>query len=223
MQQWEFSWSPRSFLVATQTGQWKFETMVITNCSSRSTIHAIKIVMQWCSFKSGPTIVQYICWFFHSGSSMTCKQWWKRCCHRIPGILSFNTLLGPNSVQWNWPIGNLPTGARLLGNASARDSCEYLWVTYRWDAWTYPLRSSLNVSCWMLELLEQVYSLAEVYPGNVSPCNDWFPQRQTCFPNPDLGSAYRLAPRSPVSKSHRGSFGGIAIDIQTKEETKTNK
>ena len=41
---------------------------------------------------------------------------------------------------------------------------------------------------------------------------------------PDLGSAYRLAPQSPVSRCSGVTFlGGITVDIQTKEETKTNK
>ena len=55
-------------------------------------------------------------------------------------------------------------------------------------------------------------------------CNNQLPQDQ-CSPqtNLDLGSAYRLAPQSLVSKPLRGSFGGITIDIQTREETKTNK
>src|SRR5277367_1860335 len=58
----------------------------------------------------------------------------------------------------------------------------------------------------------------------LSVCNDRFPQRQMHNPNNlDLGSAYRLAPQSPVSSRSGALFRGITIDIQTEEKTKRNK
>ena len=52
-------------------------------------------------------------------------------------------------------------------------------------------------------------------------CKDWVPPEIRITSQADLGSAYRLAPQSLVSKLLRGSFRGIAVDIQTKEQAKT--
>ena len=52
-------------------------------------------------------------------------------------------------------------------------------------------------------------------------CKDWVPPEVRLTSQADLGSAYRLAPQSLVSKLLRGSFRGIAVDIQTKEQAKT--
>ena len=84
-------------------------------------------------------------------------------------------------------------------------------VLVEWEKDQY----SIHLQCLQCQMLNLSNPIYELMIGNVttgSPIVRMVPKQL------DLGSAYRLAPQSPVSRSLGMTvLGGIMVDIQTKE------